>query len=279
MSRRTDILLPVAVGAAALALLAVSRGGEGAAGPGAPSPLRGPRGKGVFLRSYTHAETPEKLVGLLEAMGMDFIFLPVIWQQPGGNHTRYDAREAEFLPALKAAGIEIWVWGWPEPAYAQDFVDVMVEAKDRTGARGIVVNAEAPFYGEDDAARFLASSLRNETWALSSYGGGPRNHPGFPWEQFLDFGPVIGMPQLYATPERFGDGYYQRSVDDWADVGYTAITPTLSGTNRHTTNQMAREAYLTGLTGAQGASYWDYYWLELSKTRQAAVADVRFPLV
>lgn len=276
---RSDLLIPAVLGVAAIGVFALMGGGGGAQGPGAPAPgLLGPKGKGVFLRAYSHAETPEKLVALLKKMGMTFVFLPITWQRPGGNHRDYTKGEAAYVEALKKAGIEIWVWGWPEPAYAQDFVDVMMAAKDRTGARGIVVNAEKPFYGEDDAARYLASALRTETWALSSYGGGPRNHPGFPWEQFLDFGPVIGMPQLYATPGKFGEGYYQRGVDDWAQVGYSDITPTLSATDNHTPQQMAREAYLTGLTGVQGVSYWDYYWAELSDKRQKAIAGVKIPL-
>jgi len=273
MAKLEQYLLPAALGAAALAVLSLGRRGGGKIGPGEPG-ATGPKGKGVFLRTYNHADSPEAMVSLLKSMGMRFIFLPVVWQKSDGKHRNFTKDQERFAAALKKANIERWVWGWPEPAYAQEFVDAMMAAKDATGARGIVVDAEGPFYGEDDAARYVASALRTELWALSSYGGGPRNHPGFPWEAFLDFGPVIGMPQLYATPGKYGEKYYARGVEDWAQIGYSDITPTLSGTDKHSPESMAREAWLTAQTGVGGISYWDYLWLSYSPARRAAVAAV-----
>lgn len=274
MAKLEDFLLPVGLGVAALVVLGLGRRAGGKIGPGEPG-AAGPKGKGVFLRAYSHADSPEAMVALLKSMGMRFVFLPVTWQKANGKHRNFTDGQEKFAAALQKAGIERWVWGWPEPAYAQQFVDDMMAAKDAVGARGIVVDAEGPMYNEDDAARYIASALRTETWALSSYGGGPRNHPGFPWEAFLDFGPVIGMPQLYALPSKFGEGYYARGVEDWAQIGYSDITPTLSATDRHSPESMLREAWLTQQTGVGGLSYWDYYWLELSAARRGAVASIK----
>lgn len=294
MKRKTAIGIGVAAAAAFAGVALSGRSGGGSASPftglfdgldeppqpepGSGYPGTGPQGKGVFLRSYKHAKTPDHFVSRLREMGMGFVFLPITWQKANGNHNWYTKREAEFVPALQAAGIEIWVWGWPEPGFVTDFVEAMQDAADRTGAVGIVVNAEKPFYGEPDAARFLAQGLASDRWALSSYGGGPRNHPGFPWEAFLDAGPVIGMPQLYANPDKYGEDFYRRGVDDWTQAGYSAISPTLGASNARGPDVMEQIAYLTAKTGVRGLSWWDFYWLELSSKRRQAVANVRVPL-
>lgn len=248
--------------------LALARGGAGSSGGGSMA------GKGLFVRSTGHAGSPSTLVSDCQAMGIRWVMLPVIWQYEDKASKRYDGQIKAYADALKAAGIRVWVWGWGVPDKWQDFADTMKEAQDKIRAVGIVANLEKPWFNRPQEAHLLAQALSGRTWGLSSYGGGPKNIPSFPWQQLNSA--TYGMPQIYDTQHTLGPDYPARSVSTWRDAGYTRIAPTLGASSAHSKAQMIDIADRTVAVGGIGAlSWWDYYHLKQSASRRSAVAEIQ----
>ena len=243
---------------------------------GAGGGVRGPRGKGLFVRSTAHAGTPAALISFCQDLGVSWVMLPVVWQYVTKSDVRYDADVDAYASALKKAGIRVWVWGWPEPAKVAAFADLMLETRARIGADGIVVNAEKPFYGEPAAASELASRLAGVSWGLSSYGA-PYFHKSFPWAEFAST-TSLGMPQIYDTQHTLGADYPQKSVDAWRALGFSQIAPTWGASSAHTPAQMLDIAARTlDQGGIMAASWWDFYHLKQSAGRRDAVRSVQVP--
>lgn len=264
MARKVSPLL-VGAGILGAGLLLSSMSGAG-----------GPRGKGIFVRSTYHVSGPAELIAFCDDLGLSWVILPVVWQYTNKSNIRYDQQLEDFSSALRKAGIEVWVWGWPEPTKRDEFAELMIDARRRASARGIVVNAEETFYGEPQAALELARSLRGQTWALSSYGA-PWFHGPFPFSEFATT-TNLGMPQIYDTQHTLGDDYPSKSVAAWRDLGFSSVTPTWGASTYHTADQMRDIASRTlAVGGIQGASWWDLYHLLQSSSRRGAVRDIQVP--
>lgn len=252
------------------ALLALVFGGGGMGGGG-----RAPRGKGLFLRSTGHAGSPDALIARCREMGVTWVMLPVIWQKTTAADIRYDGKIDQYAAALKAAGITVWIWGWPEPSKHAAFSSLMLATRARIGAAGICINAEKPWFGHNAEAAELAAAMRGQNWALSSYGGA-YNFPSFPWAEFSSA--PIGMPQIYDTKHNLGDGYPAKSVKKWRELGFKTIAPTLGASSAHSPAQIVDIAERTIAVGGIGAlSWWDFYHLNQSSGRRGAVAAVTIP--
>lgn len=236
------------------------------------TPVRGvrcvpqlPCGKGVFVRSVRHGGDPDLFVKRMRWYGMQWVMLQAIWQDDQGGVVRNNPNTlAEYAAKLEAAGIEVWLFGWPrpEPEKRRDFVETCRRAASATNAVGIVINPEKPWYrNKRQAAASFVSELRGAfphlTLGMTSYGGGPPSHPPFPWEEFaeLDF----GIPQIYDTKHRLGEDYPKRSVERWTKAGYICV-PAWGASSAHTADQMADIARRTPLPAA-AACWWDLYWL------------------
>lgn len=234
---------------------------------GAPQPPL-PAGKGMFVRHVKHGGDPELFAKRCAWMGLRWVMVQAIWQYPKSERPTFINKTSEYADygaALRAAGVTPWVFGWPRPEATQQFVDVCRNALDELGGGpgGIVINPETPWYrGQRDAAvRFvelLRSSFGSLPVGMTSYGGGPPNHPPFPWREFAacDF----GLPQIYDTSERLSDAYPRRAVDWWTKAGYRCVPVWAAYPKARVPSQMADIAARTPLP--MGAvCWWDLYWL------------------
>jgi len=257
-----------------------------------------PTGKGVFIQTVekaTRTGTPEALAGFCENLGMDWAMLLVLWQHDKRDR-KYDADKdedqildvVEAAHALRAKGIDPWIWGWAQPGSDRidTFVKLMRERYDATGAVGIVLNIEKPYYGRKGSkrkgyvARFAADAkklmiaLRREFGAsvpigLSSYGAKHVHETSFPWGVFAlycDF----GMPQIYDSEHGFGPGYPQRCFDSWRQ-DFEIVIPTWGASKAHTSQQMRGMTSRTPI--APAVSWWDLNHLRYSSARQGVVRE------
>lgn len=242
--------------------------GAGIAPAGAPqAPL--PAGKGMFVRHVKHGGDPELFAKRCAWMGLRWVMIQAIWQYPaGGGQSTFINKTAEYPEygaALRAAGVTPWVFGWPRPEAMQQFVDVCRTALDKLGGGpgGIVINPETPWYRRQHAnatrlVELLRASFGSLPVGMTSYGGGPPNHPPFPWREFAacDF----GLPQIYDTKGNLGPGYPERSVQWWTKAGYRCV-PVLAAYPKARTPQMMADIASRTPLPMGAVCWWDLYWL------------------
>lgn len=236
-------------------------------------------GKGIFVQSVkkaTFAGTPESLVARANELGLDWVALLAIWQHQ--DRDRIYEQVAAAAAACQAHGVDVWLWGWPERGEVRNhaFIDVMLERYHETSARGLVVNAEKPFYGKPkDAERFcsLLGQLPVEIpVGFSSYGL-PDYHGAFPWSAFAsacDF----GMPQIYDSDHNQGPMYPRRCMAAWTKRGFPQLVPTWGASNAHTADQMRTIIELT--PKAPACCWWDLAWLRHSVKRAQVVREMHW---
>lgn len=242
------------------------------------TPVTMPLGKGIFVQSVEGATgegTAQALANRAVSLKLSWVTLLVIWQHSDRDRIYKLVEEAS--AACRAAGIEVWLWGWPErkPARRTVFIDTMRRMLEQTKARGIMINAERPYYGYAKEAAALASELRNAfgsqiSIGLSSYGL-PDFHPRFPWSAFA---PIcdFGMPQIYDSDHNDGPKYPQRCITSWTKKGYKQLVPTWGASKAHTSAQM-RE-FIERTPKQPGCCWWDMNWLRTSTLRAAVIREM-----
>lgn len=241
-----------------------------------------PRGKGVYVRSVAHADSPQHMVDLCRAMGLKWAALLYAWQKPDRKTIFYYLdRLPSYADALKSAGIDVWLWAWPEPGQGLELARVYYSLARRCHSQGLILNPEKPFYGKSNAlARQVMRDCRltGAKIGVTTYGGGPVNHPGFPWQGFssADF----GAPQFYDTSHKYDETHVARWIRSWIDGGFRTLAPIWGASSAHTPEQMRIEAAQT-LAAARtvgipirAASWWDFYHLEKSEKRRRAVTSI-----
>lgn len=240
---------------------------------------RPPQGKGVFIRSVRHADSPQALAQLCESMGLRWVAILLAWQKPSGRtRTYYPGDLPTVQKELARRGIDVWLWAWPEPGQAGELVRLYNEAKKTSKIKGFIIDPEGPYYSSKlhGQAALDVEELRagiRDPIGCTSYGGGPPNHPSFPWRPFatLDF----GIPQIYDPKQRYGTGYPTRAVESWQDVGFDVIIPALAAYGL--TPAQMRMMFQATPPVFDAAIWWDFYWLERAPKRQQAVADLEIP--
>ena len=108
-----------------------------------------PAGKGAFVQTVgkaTKGGTPESLAEFAADLGLDWAMLLCLWQHD--DRDRFYDSVAPAADELNLQGVETWVWGWPHPDRIDIFVEEMATKAEETGAAGIVLNVEKPFYGK-----------------------------------------------------------------------------------------------------------------------------------
>lgn len=233
---------------------------------------RAPRGKGVFVRSVKHADMPAEMAALCKVMGLSWVTIGYIWQNPDGSSKRYHVKDIpRYVRELRRHGIACWLWAWPEPGRAREVADLYKWIADRCKLEGLMMDPEAPYQGASpEVTRQDVKILRGLGVRLgcTTYGGPPSWHPRFPWKEWAacDF----GMPQLYDTQHKWGAEHQRRTFDGWREVGFRILVPIWGASNAHSPAQMAEEIRQTPAE-YKGCAWWDYYWLELSRARREVV--------
>lgn len=193
-----------------------------------PTPL----GVGAYVRNITERShgTPETMAAKMKAAGLSWACLQASWQTDDGK-THRESNESHLAPyaaALQAAGVEVWLWGYPHADRVEEFVADIVEDAVRVGAVGVLVDPEKPFKDRPDAAEALAHAVARKAWldhglghGVTSYGM-TRWHPTMPWAIMGGLG--FGSPQLYTVSDRF----VSKGIDDWKAAGWARIVPSVA---------------------------------------------------
>jgi hypothetical protein len=210
-------------------------------------------------------------------MGIAWVAIEVAWHDntKTSSHNLIDGALAVFAPELEAAGIEVWVWGFPSPDRISEFVETIADAyKAAPQVRGVIADPEAPFYGSAHSAALedLISQLQDlgRPVGVTSYGA-PYFHPGFPWEAIA--GADFGQPQIYSE---LGADYPAKADQAWRDLGFDIVIPLNGASSAHTGEAMTLQANQSE-TKDGGIGWWNYRHLLLAEDggRAARVEAVR----
>jgi len=258
-----------------LALTALAVGVGTAA---AIAPDRSPKGKGVFVRSVRHCGTPEECADWAKSLGLEWVAILLAWQY---DHKRSTVYLNSDLPAytreFRKRGIKVWLWAWPVPGKSWELIELYTRAR-RAGIRseGFILDPEGPYYGRrfrDDAIRDLRNwQLLNVPIGITTYGGGPANHPSFNWDVWVNSD--FGIPQIYDSHHRLGPNYPAFAIKEWRDAGWKRIVPAWGASDAHTPDQMRSIIDRTPAV-YKGCCWWDLYWLIRSKRRSAVVREMK----
>ena len=245
-----------------------------------------PQGKGVFVRSLiADTPTPESMVAVARDLDLGWVAL-------AGDDTSnqvstiYEDRLPAYVSALQNAGVQVFLWGWPDNATDGEIEQISAQLGtlgQELDVDGLIINPERPFHSlKSRPDPYLAAQARKMMKKLrayglpigmTSYGSGPPWHPGFPWEAFADID--FGMPQIYDSKHRLPPEYPTIGVRNWQNAGLVPIIPLLGASNRHLPAQMRDIADRTP-TPADAVGWWTLDHALKSKGRTAMIRNYRF---
>jgi len=227
-----------------------------------------PKGKGIFIRSFGHTGTPSEMIDTLVNGGWDFVVVQIITQyvrQGAPKLLNLGDQWNDHWNALKSAGIDSWVWGWPVPGQTQGYIDRLRQAKEQHPfIVGHIDDNEVDWYNQQAQAKAFAAQV---TAAARSMGmgsgistfGAPWFHDDFPFEEFAEYYGFVNS-QNYDMSNSLGPDYPTQSHDAFRDLGYKHIVPAGPGWDK-TPEQLA---VLFANTPRPDGGYicWDWYNLD-----------------
>lgn len=252
-----------------------------------PAPAVLPRGKGMFIRNLTAIGTRAQMLEQMQKRDLSWVAIQRIWQYETATNQIskvYNSTSlVEYAEALRSAGHEVWLWGFPVPGKHEEFVHELITWAVQVKARGVILDPEKPFLAtaEDPLATRakqagdLMSRLLSETAkhglgvGMTSYGS-PDNFPGFPWQAFT--GAHFGMPQIYDANNNLPESYPQSAVAAWKARGFQRIVPASAAFNKDNT-AMSSLLARTPITGA--VCWWDWYNCSQAAGRWDAVQSYK----
>jgi hypothetical protein len=213
-------------------------------------------------------------------MGLKWVSILLAWQYIDRPSTVYLNKDmVRYARAFRKAGIRVWLWAWPVPTKAGEIAGLYQSA--RAGGikpHGLILDPEGPYYGKrhDDHARrdLEVWQALNVPLGITSYGGGPPNHPSFAWHVWsrTDF----GIPQIYDSKHALGAAYPGRAMNSWRAAGWKRLIPAWGASNKHAPDDMRWHIRNTP-PEYKAAMWWDLYWLMRSRGRREVVAEMRIP--
>ncbi len=240
-----------------------------------------PVGKGIFIEGLVaQGQDPAHLIERLKYLGIEWVAIEIAWFGPPGpswthgptgvSHNLEDGALAAFVPELVAAGIQVWVWGFPSPDRQPAFIQYVKDAYQAApGVSGVIIDPEKPYYGTTASPNQHGPALEGLVAALKTLGrpvgatsyGYTNYHPKFPWQGLT--GVDFGMPQLYS--DDIGPDYPDKGDDSWRALGIPYIVP-INGAygKEHTAAEMTAQATQSDTSdGAIG--WWNYRHLVLDQ--------------
>ena len=221
-----------------------------------------PKGKGMFMRTLKLAGTITDILDGMSTRGLSWVAITRIWQYPEANKptSLFNTTQLpEYAAALRDAGHEVWVWGYPAPGKHEEFVEKLVSMAVAVKARGVILDPEEPFIGRAEEAAALMAATRAAAAqfglgvGFTSYGA-PWNFPNFPWSAFL--GADFGMPQIYDASNNLPATYPVKSVNAWKQLGFHHVAPISAAFNK-SRDQMTALLKATPIDGT--VSWWDWF--------------------
>ncbi len=188
---------------------------------------RTPTGVGIFTRPLRRSSygTPAELARRARDHRLSFVPLLGVWQDDDADRLPNERTLEPYADALRIAGIDVWLWGYPHAGREQAFVDAMVSRARRIGARGVILDPEVSYKGRPRAMERLVARTLDALDESLSVGfttfGQPQLHTTFPWEEAAGLG--WGSPQLYTpSPSRA-----VQALTEWQQLGWTSLLPAL----------------------------------------------------
>lgn len=166
--------------------------------------------------------TPEKLADELKAGGFGHVLLKVC-----DGTARFGVINGvdylpEYVAALRAAGIDVWGWGYVYGNYPAGEAAVAVERCKELGLSKFVIDAEAEYKNKASQARTYMTAVRkglpDAVLALSSFRF-PTYHREFPFREFAEHCNLM-MPQVYWEGARNAGDQLRRCVSEYTDLGF-----------------------------------------------------------
>ncbi len=225
---------------------------------------RYPKGKGLFIDDLVReGKNPQHLIQRLKWLDIKWIAVEIYWVDSGqeNTHNLEDGALAAFVPELAAAGIDVWVWGFPAPWRVDRYVELTDYAyKVAPKVKGSIIDAEKPMYGPYESEMSdLVSRVKDlgKPVGVTSYPL-PKWHPGFPWNGITEAD--FGMPMIYG--ERGGE-FPNRSDDAWRkELGFDVVIPLNGASSAHKVNDPdgfgMREQAEVSDTSDGAIAWWSY---------------------
>lgn len=182
----------------------------------------------MFVRHLrAHCGSPENMAHQCTKAGLRWVAIMAAWQN---NRVKwYNANIEDYAIALRSVGVDVWVWGYPQPNIHPSFVDAMRDRALAADAKGIILDPEKPWIGRAPVIAYeLVRHLRahvNLPVGFTSYGW-PANFKKFPWKAFAE-SCDFSIPQAYDTHDNMGPHYQQHSVRAYKKLGFKNIVPGL----------------------------------------------------
>lgn len=161
-----------------------------------------PRGVGVYVRRLGRSVygTPSQAASSAADHGLAFVAMPAIWQDHRGEFDLNPrAEEEEYAAAFREAGVDVWVWAYPNLGHARPFCEQLVGHARRLGACGVLPDVERAFKRHPVATRRLMELLIDHL--DESLGLGVTSYGRLDWhglEALENYGWL--SPQVYTVP-------------------------------------------------------------------------------
>lgn len=234
-----------------------------------------PKGKGMFVRVFSHMGDPKNLAGFIKEYGISWIAVLRAHFYEDKKPQIYNKNWQPYIDVLEQTNCDLWIWGWPHPSNIDDFIHVMEETREEWGATGIIADVEKDFYNKQEKADELSQKLESLGCpvGVTSYGYA-KFHPKFPFSSFckLDF----GIPQIYESSSsyNFDKDYPTKCLDSWKDLGFSKLIPASSAYKAP--NDMRDLLSRTPVDDC--IVWWDWHNANLRKGRWDVIKEYQFKL-
>ena len=159
-------------------------------------------GIGVWIWKTRYAENDDlsAIIAKAKENGLTHVLIKCL----DGEHLHHVRQLRTLVPGLLKVGIKPIPWAYVRGDDAGKEAKLFASVAGEYGLSNIVVNAEVEFTSKGDTAveymdylrQFLAfENIDKPLIGLSSYYL-PKNHPNFPWNQFMSFSEYM-LPQVY----------------------------------------------------------------------------------
>lgn len=232
------------------------------------------RGKHMYIRSLSQTGEPnDEFKVQCQTSNIRGIWVQRIWQNEDStkyfNGTLFDT----YRPVIEELGLEVWVWGYPQPDKQSEFIDAMSKAYESWNCKGMVVDVEGSWRGAfDKTASSLINGLKSASGSapvgFSSFGA-PWNFPTIPWHEFSDKCDW-GNPQIYDDQDNQPSDYPERCVESWLEKGFKKIIPASSAYKSY--EGMVQLLSETPVPD-DAIVWWDWYNANLREERWLAITD------
>lgn len=225
--------------------------------PTPPEPSLGiPKGKGMFLRSWDHCESPGKLRSRIVEAGLSWVCVLRYCQYEDGDDlfNGNDENLDGFLTTLKNENCDLWLWGRPFPGREEEFISQMDNSVSHWGALGIILDCKdgADWVGHS-AKKLMNLALGTGVTVGVSCDAGAWKNPNLPMEDWsvADF----GVPQIYEAHGTWDAEFPQDAVNAWHQAGFRHVVPATSAFVPHMEDLLRRTP-----TPEQAVVFWDWYF-------------------